>query len=133
MLDFVISPRVASHPWAMILNPFRVSVTKTNFIYYSCSTNLRDNFGKGFFIVDGDISKNLAINLDICFFQTIDKAAVRQTMFSSGCINTYNPQSAKLSFSLFAITISILCCFNNGLLGNPINSASSPIITFGFL
>ena len=77
------------------------------------------------------ISQHFAVDFYRCFFQTVHKTAVRQTTFTRGSINTGNPQLAELSFSLPAVTVSILTRLNNGLFGDPVNTTAGAVITLG--
>src|ERR671923_1636429 len=57
---------------------------------------------KGAGIIDGQISKNFAIQLHATLLQTVDELAVAQPVLLGCSPNTYDPQRAELAFFLAA-------------------------------
>src|SRR5690606_33377267 len=79
------------------------------------------------------VCQNLAVELDGGFLQTVHEHAVGQAMLTGGCIDTGNPQCAEYAFLVATITIGILTCTHDRLLGNAEYLAAAAAIAFGLL
>jgi hypothetical protein len=60
--------------------------------------------GKSFAIVPGKVSQGLAVDLDIGFVKAIDKLAVGHIVQAAGRVDADDPEFAKFSFLLFAMS-----------------------------
>lgn len=58
-------------------------------------------------IVHREVSKNLAVQRDACFFHFPHELRVRQTVCSNTRVDTSDPKRAIVAFLCFAVTVSI--------------------------
>ena len=65
----------------------------------------------------GQISQYTSIQHYICFLQAIDQSAIGQAVGTGLRIDARNPECAELTLSLSAVTISVLPCLGDCLLG----------------
>ena len=72
---------------------------------------------EGFWIVDGKLGKNFAVEFDVFLLHAIDKKTVADAVFASSIIDTSDPKAAKIAFAIAAIAIAVAEGFNNTLLG----------------
>ncbi len=68
---------------------------------------LLDDFCKCCRIVHRHIGKNLAIELDTGFFQSVHKCGVVHIIQTARCIDTDNPKFSEFSFFLFSVAVSV--------------------------
>src|SRR5690606_25171455 len=78
-----------------------------------------DNRSKRRFFVHSQFGQNFTVDFDGRFFQASDQTAVGQTVDTSTSIDTSDPQSTELTLALLAVTIGVLTCLDDRLLGNP--------------
>src|SRR5690606_8623471 len=79
-------------------------------------------------VVDGDVGKNLAIDLDVGAPQTIHEPAVRQPVRPRGRVDPHDPQRAELTLALPAIAVRILAGLDDGLLRDPVDLAPRAVV-----
>src|SRR5690606_27313624 len=84
-------------------------------------------------VVDGQVSQDLAVNLDASLPQPVDKAAVREAGVAGGRVNAGDPQSAEIPLAIAAVPISIRERLHHGLVGRAEDGALSPKIALGLL
>ena len=80
----------------------------------------------------GDVGQNLAIDFDLGLVQAVDQAAVGQFVQTGCSIDTRNPQCTKLTFTLATITIGILTCLGDSLVGSLKQPAAGTVVALGF-
>ena len=51
-------------------------------------------------------------------------------MFTSGGVNTHNPQTTELTLTLSSVAVGVLACFNYGLFCYLKGSATGTVIAF---
>lgn len=79
-------------------------------------------------VVDREVSKGLAIDVDISFMEFAHQSGVAQT-FETGCsIDALNPQSTEVAFLVTAVTKSISETLFPSVLGNGPNVLACAIV-----
>ena len=68
-------------------------------------------------IVDGEIGKDLAVDLDTSGGEALDKSAVGQAAISHGRTDALDPEAAELPLLLLAIVVLVLLGLVDGVLG----------------
>jgi hypothetical protein len=58
----------------------------------------------------GNFAEHFPIQLDVCFLTAVDELAVSYASLPARCAQAYNPQSAEIPFSAFAVNSSINGC-----------------------
>lgn len=74
------------------------------------------NSSEGFWIVDCDFSKNLAIEFDAFLLHAVNQKAVADAVFASSVVDAGNPQCAKVAFAVTAVTVAVAKGLDNTLL-----------------
>src|SRR5690554_8022995 len=90
-----------------------------------------DNRSKRRFFVHGQIGQNLTVDFNGRLFQTSDQTAVGHAILTSTGVDTGDPQSTELTLALLAVTIGVLTCLDDRLLGNPEYTRTRTVVTFG--
>src|SRR5690606_31193629 len=80
-------------------------------------------------VVDGDVGKNLAIDLDLGAPETVHEPAVGQPVCARGRVDPRDPQRAELALALTAVAIRVLAGLDDRLLRDPVNPAPRPVVT----
>ncbi|BBG29853.1 pyruvate-formatelyase-activating enzyme [Zymobacter palmae] len=83
--------------------------------------------------MNSQIRQNLTVDFDVGFFQASNETAVGQTVDTSSSIDTRDPQSAELAFTLAAVTVRILTSFDDCLFGYAEYARARTVVTFGQL
>ena len=78
----------------------------------------------------GDICQHFTIHFDACFLETRNKATVRQAVLPGCSIDAHNPQTTELALTLPAISVGVLSCLDDGLLGYLKRAAARAIVAF---
>jgi hypothetical protein len=78
---------------------------------------LFSNRTESFRIMHRDIREHFAVYLDLSQIQTIDQAAIGQSVQTSSRIDARDPQCAELALALTTIPVGVLAGLDNGLLG----------------
>jgi hypothetical protein len=58
-------------------------------------------------VINCEISECSAIELNLSFFEAMNKAAIVHAIRANSCINTDNPETTESTFTLFSVAISI--------------------------
>ena len=70
--------------------------------------HLVDNCLESLRIVEGEVGKDLAVDLDTGYIQLVDELAVVHAIFTDGSIDTDNPQAAEFALLVSSVAISVL-------------------------
>lgn len=65
------------------------------------------DFGEGFWIVDGEVGEDFAVEFDAFFLHAVDELAVIGAVFMSGIIDTSDPKGAEVAFLVATIAVSV--------------------------
>src|SRR5690348_8119268 len=68
-------------------------------------------------LVDGDVGKHLAVDLDTGAGEPADKSAVGHTMLAAGRVDALDPERAKIPLTLLAADIIVLQRLIDGSVG----------------
>jgi len=84
-----------------------------------CAFNFVDDSLEGFRIVEGEIGKDFAIDLDTCFVDEAHELGVAEVMHAGSSVDTLNPKGTEVAFFVLTVTVSIgktflPCVFGNG-------------------
>ena len=82
-------------------------------------------------MVHSEVSQHLAVDLNTTLMQQTHQLRVTQTLQTSGCIDTLNPQSAEVALLVATVTESIGKTFLPSVLGNCPYVFTSTKITSG--
>jgi hypothetical protein len=92
---------------------------------------LSEDSVKSLFVRDGQIGKNLAVQIDIGGFQAFHKAGIGQTAVADGSGNTGDPKTAELSLPTLTVAVFILPSLVNSILGVAEEFAAETAETLG--
>jgi hypothetical protein len=81
--------------------------------------------------MNGKISKNFPIELDVQLMQSMDKTAVGKAVIFGCRLDTDDPKTSKIPLPGSSIPVRILERTLNSLFGRPVIVASRPPIAFG--
>ena len=82
-------------------------------------------------IIDGEVSKNLAVDLNTGLVDKTHELAVAQILQTGGGIDALNPQSAEIALFILAVAISISKTLFPCILGNGPHIAAATVVTAG--
>ena len=84
-------------------------------------------------VVEGEVGKDLAVDLDTRLGELVHELAVVHAKFTHGGVDTDNPQAAEFAFLVFSVAISVgLTLFVRVLRHSP-HVLSRAELTFGLL
>jgi hypothetical protein len=92
-----------------------------------------DQLGKGGLVMYGYVSQDLAVQLDIGFFQAVDKAAVWHPVLAGGGIDARDPQAAEIALAIAPVAIGIPQRLHHRLVTPAPEAMFASILTFGQL
>ena len=84
-------------------------------------------------IVDSEVSKDLAVDLNTILVECAHKLAVAQVVKTSGSVDTLNPQSTEVTLLVSTVTISIGETLLISILRNCPDVLAGTIVTLGLL
>ncbi len=67
--------------------------------------------------MNGKVRQHTTIDLDIKLLETIDQSRIRQAVLSCTRIDALDPKTAEHALLHFAVTVGVLACFGDSLLG----------------
>ena len=82
---------------------FYVIVTITRFGLLHLVNDSLESLG----IVEGEVGKHLAVDLDASLRQLVDELAVVHVVLAYGGVNTHNPQATELALLVSSVAISV--------------------------
>ena len=82
-------------------------------------------------IVQGQVGKHLAVELDAGFLQAAHQYRVRHTVCTAACADTDNPQGTEIALFLLTVAVSINQTFFNGVLSHRPYIFPRALVTFG--
>src|SRR3569833_2851778 len=88
---------------------------------------------EGDLVEHGEISKNLAVDLDRGLPQTIHQATVGQAEIACRGVDTHDPQAAEFALAHATIAIGILAGLGHRVGGDAKNVAALTVITLGLI
>jgi hypothetical protein len=86
---------------------------------------------EGGFIVDSQVSQNLAVDADGSFLQTVGKLAVGQTKLTGGRIDAGDPELTEDALFGATVTVGVLASLHHRLFGDAEDIAAATAETFG--
>src|SRR5690606_7357751 len=86
---------------------------------------------KACLVAHSHISQHLAIQFDRSLLQASDEHAVRQTMFTGRSVDTRDPQCTEGALLVATVTVGILACTHDRLLGDTEHITAAATITLG--
>ena len=92
---------------------------------------LLDDRGKGARLVHGEVSHNLAVQLDAGQLGTVDELRIGQAFFAHGGVDALDPQGAEVALLDLAIAVSLLAGLIDRLLGNADGVLAATAIALG--
>src|SRR5690606_19418973 len=93
--------------------------------------SLCNNGGKAGLVVNRQVGQNLAVQGDGSLVQASDELAVADAQFTASSVDTGDPQRAEHAFLVAAVTVGVLACLHDCLLGYPEHVAAATTETFG--
>src|SRR5437879_2192425 len=88
---------------------------------------LRDR-AERFRFVHGEIREHLAVDLHSGLVEAVDDAAVGQAIQTRGCVDTRDPERAKLTLLLPPVAIGVLARLDHGLLRRAVYLATGVVV-----
>jgi hypothetical protein len=85
------------------------------------------------FVLDGDIRKNFAIQVDSASFQALNKAAVGEAVGSGRGVDALLPEHPEVTFAGFPVAEGPVLGFHHGILGVPEQFGAASAKAFRFL
>ena len=98
---------------------------------FEAGFRLLHDSGEGGSVNDGEVSEDLAIELDVGEFKAFDEAGVGQTFVPDGSGNTLNPEATELSLTLLTVTILVLTGFVDGIFRVAVKLGTEAAEAFG--
>ena len=127
-----ISPEIFKYPLIFYNLPCCVLGAESGTILgFNGLLGLREDGVKSLFVRDGQVGKNLAVQIDIGGFQAFHKAGIGQTAVADGSGDTGDPKTAELSLPALAVTVFILPSLVNSVLGVAEEFAAETAETLG--
>ena len=80
---------------------------ENHFLYPMFLLYLLDDSLESICIVDCEVSKNLAVNLDAILVESTHELAVAHIVEAGCCVDTLNPKSAEVALLVTAVTVRI--------------------------
>ena len=71
-----------------------------------------------FWLVDGKIRQDFAVNIDVLSFHASDELGVGKAKFSGSIVDTGNPEGTKIAFFVATISVAITKGLDNTLLSH---------------
>ena len=65
-----------------------------------------------------DVRQDFPVNLNLRSLESVNQAAVRQTIYPSRCIDASYPKSPEMPLALTTVAVSVLARLDNGLFRN---------------
>lgn len=84
-------------------------------------------------VIDSEVSKNLAVDLDATLVQQTHQLRVAQTLEAGSSVDTLDPESAEVALLVTAVTVSVCETLLPSVLRNCPNILSCTIVTLGEL
>jgi hypothetical protein len=100
---------------------------------FECCLRLFSYGSEGCRLKDRHIRQDLTVEVDTGLAQAVHQAAVGHAIQTRTGVDTGNPQRTELTLALPAVTVGILTCLGNGLLGNTVNTTAGTVVTLGLL
>ena len=82
-------------------------------------------------VVEGEVGKNLAVNLDARLVQLVHEHAVRHVIFTDGCVDTDDPQGSEVTLLVPSVAIRIGLPLFVGVFRHSPDILSGSELTFG--
>ena len=82
-------------------------------------------------IVNSEVSEDLAVDFDSCLVQSTHKCRVAHVLKTSGSVDTLNPQSAEVALLVATVAVSVCETLFPGVLGYCPNILACTIVTLG--
>ena len=82
-------------------------------------------------VIHGEVSENLAVELNVMFVQLAHEGRVGHSMKASPSIDARNPKGTEGALLVAAIAILVLQTFFDGVFGDRPNIFTSTKVTFG--
>ena len=82
-------------------------------------------------IVNSEVSEDLAVDFDSCLVQSTHKCRVAHVLKTSGSVDTLNPQSAEVALLVATIAEGVGQTLFPSVLGNGPNVLAGTIVTAG--
>lgn len=86
---------------------------------------------ESFWLIDGEVSKNLTVKIDAFGFHTSDKLGVGKTKLARSVVDAGNPEGTKIALFVPTIAVSITKGLDDALLGEAIAAGAIVLHPFG--
>ena len=82
-------------------------------------------------VVEGEVSENLAVDLDAGLVDKTHELGVRKVLHAGGSVDTLNPKSAEVALLVLAVAVSVGETLFPSILGNGPHVFAAAEITAG--
>ena len=100
---------------------------------FSFLLNLLNDGLESLWVVNGEVSENLTVNLDTSLVESTHQCRIAHILEASGSVDTLNPQCAESALLVTTVTICVCKTLLIGVLSNGPNVLSCSKITSGKL
>ena len=103
------------------------------FFVSDCSFRLVAKFGKRFRVAHGELGEHLTVQRDPRNFQPVHKFGIRETVEVRACVDTGDPKSSHVAFSVLSANIGIIERLHDRFARDPVILALAAEIALGKL